>query len=124
MKNLIFVLIMGLMISGCATASRQDKAGLIWLENKGDCKYRCRRLIQSLNEDCFLVHGTMNGEPHRWVETMDGEILDSSFPDFLIEEGLYIETSREFFHNGVSQGIVSEISDEDYEKWLDFIDER
>lgn len=109
----LYVLLLTIIIGGCALYPKVD-----------DCKYRCSRLIQQRGEDCFLVHGTHDGTPHRWIETLDGKLIDPSFPEHVIEESLYVETSREYIHDGVSQGVVSEITDEEYDTWYEFIEEN
>ena len=91
--------------------------GKVWLEDMGDCKYRCQKVIERSSEDFFLVHGTHKGTPHRWIETIDGKLLDPSFPD--INRSDYTETSREYVKDNKIQCVIERISEDErseYEK--------
>ena len=45
----------------------------------GDCKHSTARISRKMQEakwSHFICHGTYRGRPHRWIQAMDGTIID------------------------------------------------
>ena len=89
MRYKILCLLVVLTFAGCAYNEAEFIAGRFYLQPRGNCSYRVRRIMTVYDQkhiEYTVKTGYRKGKPHCWLEHR-GQIIDPCFAD----------TNREFY---------------------------
>ena len=97
MRCIILCLLVVLTVAGCAYNEAEFIAGRFYLQPRGNCSYRVRRIMAIYDKkgiEYTAKTGYRKSKPHCWLEHQ-GQIIDPCFAN--TNRKLYIESDNVTF---------------------------